>query len=60
MISSREQAQDVPSWRPSRPQVRLLRLLVAWLVSAAALLVAAWIVPGAAVNGFLGALAAAP
>jgi uncharacterized membrane protein YvlD (DUF360 family) len=34
-------------------------LVVAWLVSASALLVAAWIVPGAAVNGFLGALAAA-
>ena len=59
MISSREQAQDVPSWRPSRPKVRPLHLLVAWLVSATALLVAAWIVPGAAVNGFLAALAAA-
>ena len=59
MISSREQAQDVPSWQPSRPKFRPLHLLVAWLVSAAALLVAAWIVPGAAVNGFLGALAAA-
>jgi uncharacterized membrane protein YvlD (DUF360 family) len=59
VISSREQAQDVPSWRPSRPKLRPLHLLVAWLVSAAALLIAAWIVPGAAVNGFLGALGAA-
>jgi uncharacterized membrane protein YvlD (DUF360 family) len=33
--------------------------VVAWLVSASALLVAAWIVPGAAINNFLGALAAA-
>jgi len=59
VISSREQAQDVPSWRPTRPKFRPLHLLVAWLVAAAALLIAAWIVPGAAVNGFLGALAAA-
>jgi uncharacterized membrane protein YvlD (DUF360 family) len=59
VISSREQAHEAPSWRPSRPPVRPLHLLVAWLVSAAALLVAAWIVPGASVNGFLGALAAA-
>ena len=59
MISSREQAHDAPSWRPSRPKLKPLRLLVAWIVSAAALLVAAWLVPGAAVNGFLGALAAA-
>ena len=58
MISS-EQGQDVPSWRPTRPKFRPLHLLVAWLVAATALLVAAWIVPGAAVNGFVGALAAA-
>jgi uncharacterized membrane protein YvlD (DUF360 family) len=59
VISSREQAHDAPSWRPTRPKLRPLHLLVAWLVAAAALLIAAWIVPGAAVNGFLGALAAA-
>jgi uncharacterized membrane protein YvlD (DUF360 family) len=59
VISSREQAHDAPSWRPTRPKFRPLHLLVAWLVAAAALLVAALIVPGAAVNGFLGALAAA-
>jgi uncharacterized membrane protein YvlD (DUF360 family) len=57
--SSREQANDATSWRPSRPKFKPLRLLVAWIVAAAALLAAAWIVPGAAVNGFLGALAAA-
>ena len=59
MITSHEQAHDAPSWRPTRPKFRPLHLLVAWLVAAASLLVAAWIVPGAAVNGFLGALAAA-
>ena len=59
MISSREQAHDEPSWRPTRPKLRPLHLVVAWLVAATSLLVAAWIVPGASVNGFLGALAAA-
>ena len=59
MISSREQAHDAPSWRPTRPKLRPLHLVVAWLVAATSLLVAAWIVPGASVNGFLGALAAA-
>ena len=59
MITSREQAHDAPSWRPSRPKLRPLHLLVSWIVAAAALLVATLIVPGAAVNGFLGALGAA-
>ena len=59
VTTSSEQAQDAPSWRPSRPRFRPLHLLVAWLVAAASLLAAAWIIPGAAVNGFLGALAAA-
>jgi uncharacterized membrane protein YvlD (DUF360 family) len=59
VISSREQANDPASWRPSRPKFRPLHLVVAWLVAAASLLAAAWIVPGASVNGFLGALAAA-
>jgi uncharacterized membrane protein YvlD (DUF360 family) len=39
--------------------MRPLRLLVAWLISASALLVAASVLPGAAVNDFGGALAAA-
>jgi uncharacterized membrane protein YvlD (DUF360 family) len=46
------------TWSPARPKLRPLRLLVAWLASALALFVAAWIVPGATVNGFWGALAA--
>ena len=50
---------QTPTWSPSRPRLRPVRLLLAWIVSAAALLVAAWIVPGAAVNHFGGALAAA-
>ena len=44
------------SWRPERPHIRPGRLVVAWLVSALALLAAAYIVPGAEVEGFWGAL----
>jgi uncharacterized membrane protein YvlD (DUF360 family) len=50
---------QTPRWSPSRPRLRPLRLLLAWVLSAAALLVAAWIVPGAAVHDFRAALAAA-
>jgi uncharacterized membrane protein YvlD (DUF360 family) len=46
------------AWNPARPRLRPLRLATAWLVSALALFAAAWVVPGAHVNGFLGALAA--
>src|SRR6476660_8808360 len=47
-----------PAWRPARPKFRPLGLIQAWILSAAALLAAAWIVPGAHVNNFWGALAA--
>jgi uncharacterized membrane protein YvlD (DUF360 family) len=46
------------TWSPARPKLRPLRLLVAWVASALALFVAAWIVPGATINDFWGALAA--
>ncbi len=47
-------------WRePERPRIRPLRLAVAWVLSAAALLFAAWVVPGVQVEGFGGALVAA-
>ncbi|MFL6035261.1 MAG: phage holin family protein, partial [Gaiellaceae bacterium] len=42
-----------------RPRIRPVRLLVVWLISAGALLVAAAIVPGVSVNGWSGALVAA-
>jgi uncharacterized membrane protein YvlD (DUF360 family) len=48
-----------PDWGVGRPRFRVFRLLLAWAVSALALLGAAWIVPGAHVNDFRGALAAA-
>jgi uncharacterized membrane protein YvlD (DUF360 family) len=45
-----------PAWRPARPKFRPLAVILAWILSAAALLVAAWIVPGAHVNNFWSAL----
>src|SRR5262249_27702004 len=44
---------------PERPRVRPLRLVVAWVLSAASLLFAAWVVPGMGIHGFGGALLAA-
>jgi len=58
-MTTTEQAHKASGWSPSRPKIRPLPLVVAWVVSASALLVAAWVVPGAAVNDFRGALAAA-
>jgi len=48
-----------PAWSPGRPRIQPLRVLLAWIVSAAALLVAATIVPDASVESFGGALVAA-
>ena len=44
------------SWEPEFPKLRPARLLASWLVSAAALMVAAAIVPGASIADFWGAL----
>lgn len=50
-----------PSWEPVAPRFNLLRALVAWIVAAAALAIAALIVPGVGLRGagaaFLVALA---
>ncbi len=46
------------TWHPERPKYHPVRVLVSWLVSAASLLLAAWIVPGVAVEGFGGAVVA--
>ncbi len=43
-------------WQPGRPRFRAPRLLLGWLLSAASLFVAALIVPGVSVNGFVGAI----
>jgi uncharacterized membrane protein YvlD (DUF360 family) len=48
-----------PTWTPARPRIRPVQLVVAWLISALALLGAAQILPGATVRNFGGALVAA-
>jgi uncharacterized membrane protein YvlD (DUF360 family) len=48
-----------PAWNPVRPRIRPLRVLLAWIVASAALLVAAGIVPDASVRNFGGAVVAA-
>jgi uncharacterized membrane protein YvlD (DUF360 family) len=47
------------AYEPERPRIRPLRLAVAWVLSAAALLFAAWAVPGVTVHGWGGAFLAA-
>ena len=59
MTASRQEYARAPTWGVGRPRFRVFRLLLAWLVSAAALLLAAKIVPGASVGNFEDALAAA-
>jgi uncharacterized membrane protein YvlD (DUF360 family) len=50
---------EVPVWSPERLRVRPIRLVVAWIASAIALLLAAAIVPGAEIRGFAGAVVVA-
>jgi uncharacterized membrane protein YvlD (DUF360 family) len=50
---------SVPAWSPELPRLHPIRLAAAWLASAAALLLAAGIVPGAEVRGFGGAVVVA-
>jgi uncharacterized membrane protein YvlD (DUF360 family) len=45
-----------PEQRLVRPKIKPFRLLVSWLVSAAALFVAAWIVPHVEIKTFVGAV----
>ena len=58
MPAQREYGEQ-PTWGVGRPRFRVSRLLLAWALSAVALLVAAAVVPGAAVHGFGSALVAA-
>jgi uncharacterized membrane protein YvlD (DUF360 family) len=44
------------AWKPARPRLRPVRLVVSWLVSALSLLLAAAIVPGVDIDGFWGAV----
>ena len=45
-----------PEQRLVRPKIKPLRLVLSWLIAAAALFIAAWIVPHVEVKTFLGAL----
>ena len=47
------------TWSPQTPRFRLLHLLLSWLVTAAAVFIAAAIAPGARVRTFGDALVAA-
>src|SRR5689334_8098166 len=49
----------MPDWKPGRPRLRPLALVVTWLVSAVALLLAARIVPGASVTDWWATFVAA-
>src|SRR6478735_6940895 len=59
MASAAPAYGERPEWGLGRPKIRPLRLLLAWAVSALALFGAAWLVPGASVNDYRGALVAA-
>jgi uncharacterized membrane protein YvlD (DUF360 family) len=41
---------EVVAWQPEQPRFRPLRIVVAWAVSAASIWVAAWILPGVALD----------
>jgi uncharacterized membrane protein YvlD (DUF360 family) len=59
MASTRGTYGEQPVWEVMRPRFHAFRLLVSWVLSALALLAAAWIVPGADVKNFGSALVAA-
>ena len=42
---------EVVRWEPATPRIGLLRTLVSWVVAAASIEIAAWIVPGVALDG---------
>ena len=50
---------DTPRWEPMKPQLRPLRLVVAWLIAAASFWVAAGLVPGVGLDEPGGAFLAA-
>jgi uncharacterized membrane protein YvlD (DUF360 family) len=58
-VPSDQSYGEAVAWQPAKPQYKPLRLIVSWLLAAAALVIAAWIVPGVSVEGFGGAVVAA-
>jgi uncharacterized membrane protein YvlD (DUF360 family) len=60
MPSAHEPAYGLStSWQPERPRLRLFPLLVSWIATGVALMVAAWILPGVNIENFGGALVVA-
>ncbi|MGH3111903.1 MAG: phage holin family protein [Gaiellaceae bacterium] len=55
-VAAEDRYAEAVVWQPVRPQFHPARLVVSWLVSTIAVLVAASIVPGVSVEGFGGAL----
>ena len=47
-----------PTWTPARPRYRPTRVVLSWLVSALALLLASYLVPHVTVDGLGGAIVA--
>jgi uncharacterized membrane protein YvlD (DUF360 family) len=50
---------ETMSWQPERPQLRPLRLLISWVVTALSLYAAAAVLPGVDIDGHWGALGVA-
>jgi uncharacterized membrane protein YvlD (DUF360 family) len=50
------EGRDALAWHPAAPRLRPGRLLLAWLLSAVALLLAAEVLPGVKIDGFRGAV----
>jgi uncharacterized membrane protein YvlD (DUF360 family) len=56
-MSSTTTYREPLRWQPEPPRFRLVRVVIAWILAALALMVAAAIVPGASIESFWGALA---
>ena len=54
--STSTEYQQPPRLSDVRPKIRPVRLLLSWLVAAASLFIAAWIVPNVDIQTFLGAV----
>ena len=48
--------ENLRSWQPQRPHLRPLRLVVTWIVSAVALMLAASVLSGVTITGLWGAM----